>query len=91
MELLNSLFLEQQELRKRVEGLEEIMEQLILWEKIERLEKEKAGLLTEIRSFREKGERKAHELEDEVTSLKKEVRALKRLLRIREEPIWRLY
>ena len=54
-----------------------------LRKKIEMLEKEKAGLLAEIESLKEKGETKAHELENEVTMLRKEVKALETLLDIK--------
>jgi uncharacterized protein (UPF0335 family) len=54
-------------------------------EKIERLEKEKAGLLAEIESLKGKGEAKAQELENEVTMLRKEVKALEKLLNIKEK------
>jgi len=47
--------------------------------KIKALQKEKAGLLEEIESLKEKGEAKARELENEVTILRKEVRALETL------------
>ena len=50
-----------------------------LRKKIETLQKEKAGLLAEIESLKEKGEAKAHELENEVTMLRKEVKALETL------------
>ena len=50
-----------------------------LRKKIETLEKEKAGLLAEIESLKEKGEAKACELENEVTMLRKEVEALETL------------
>lgn len=53
--------------------------------KIEKLEKEKAGLLAEIENLNEKGEAKARELENEVTMLKKEVKALERLLNVKEK------
>ena len=56
-----------------------------LREKIETLEKEKAGLLAEIESLKEKGEAKAHELENEVTTLRREVRALEKLLNVKEK------
>jgi len=56
-----------------------------LREKIEKLEKEKAGLLAEIESLKEKGETKALELENEVTTLRKEVKALEKLLNITEK------
>jgi len=56
-----------------------------LRKKIETLEKEKAGLLAEIDGLKEKGEMKAHELENEVTTLRKEVRALERLLNVKEK------
>lgn len=72
--------MEQQKLWEKIEGLEKIMEQLIYWEKIEGLEREKAYLLAEIESLKEKGETKAYKLENEVTALRKEVKALKKLL-----------
>jgi len=50
-----------------------------LRKKINALQKEKAGLLAEIESLKEKGEAKARELENEVTMLRKEVRALETL------------
>jgi len=81
METLNSLFVEQQKLWRRVERLEKIMEQLVYWEKIEQLEKEKAALLTEMESLKEKGEAKSHKLVNEVSVLRKEVKALKKLLK----------
>jgi len=56
-----------------------------LREKIEPLEKEKAGLLAEIESLKENGEAKARELENEVTMLRKEVKALETLLKIKEK------
>ena len=56
-----------------------------LRKKIETLEREKAGLLAEIESLKEKGEAKAHELENEVTMLRKEVKALKTLLNAKEK------
>jgi len=56
-----------------------------LREKIEKLEKEKSGLLAEIESLKEKGEAKARELENEVTTLRKEVKALERLLNVKEK------
>ncbi len=69
---------------KNIEG--KFMELLRgLREKIERLEKEKAGLLAEIESLKEKGEAKAQGLESEVTTLRKEVKALEKLLDITEK------
>ena len=56
-----------------------------LRKKIETLEKEKAGLLAEIENLKEKGETKAHELENEVTMLRKEVKALEKLLNVKEK------
>jgi predicted nuclease with TOPRIM domain len=50
-----------------------------LRKKIKALQKEKAGLLAEIENLKEKGEAKAHELENEVTILRKEVKALETL------------
>jgi len=56
-----------------------------LQEKIEKLEKEKAGLLAEIECLREKGEAKTRELENEVSMLRKEVKALERVLNVKEK------
>lgn len=56
-----------------------------LRKKIETLEKEKAGLLAEIGSLKEKGEARARELESEVTVLRKEVKALETLLNVKEK------
>ncbi|MDH5624267.1 MAG: hypothetical protein OEY39_07360 [Candidatus Bathyarchaeota archaeon] len=56
-----------------------------LRKKIETLEKEKAGLLAEIEGLKEKGEAKARELENEVTTLKKEVEALETLFNTRRK------
>jgi len=56
-----------------------------LRKKIETLEKEKAGLLAEIEALKEKGEVKARELENEVTTLRKEVKALETLLNVKEK------
>ena len=53
--------------------------------KTETLEKEKAGLLAEIESLKEKGEAKARELENEVGMLGKEVKALEKLLNVKEK------
>jgi dephospho-CoA kinase len=53
--------------------------------KIEALEKEKAGLLVEIESLKEKGEANARELENEVGMLGKEVKALEKLLNVKEK------
>jgi len=52
--------------------------------RIETLQKEKAGLLVEITGLKEKGEAKARELENEVTVLKKEVKALEKLLNVKD-------
>jgi len=54
-----------------------------LRKKIETLEKEKAGLLAEIEGLKEKGEARARELEGEVTVLRKEVKALEKLLNVK--------
>jgi len=56
-----------------------------LRKKIETLEKEKAGLLAEIESLKEKGEAKARELENEVTNLRREVKTLETLLNVKEK------
>ena len=50
-----------------------------LIKKIETLEQEKAALLAEIESLKEKGEAKARNLEKEVITLRKEVKALETL------------
>lgn len=55
-----------------------------LRKKIETLQKEKAGLLVEIDGLKEKGEAKARELENEVTILKEEVKALENLLNVKD-------
>jgi seryl-tRNA synthetase len=55
-----------------------------LRKKIETLQKEKAGLLVEIDGLKEKGEAKARELENEVSVLKKEVKALEKLLNVKD-------
>ena len=51
-----------------------------LREKIEKLESEKADLMSEIEELRKAGEEKASALEKEVTTLKKEAESLKKLL-----------
>ena len=56
-----------------------------LREKIEKLEKEKLGLLAEIDSLKEKAETSAHKLENEVAMLRKEVKALERFLNVKEK------
>lgn len=56
-----------------------------LRKKIETLEKEKADLLAEIQSLKEKGEAKARELEKEVIVLRKEVKALETLFNTQEK------
>jgi len=57
-----------------------------LRKKIKTLEKEKAGLLAEIESLKEKAQARAHELENDVTMLRKEVKALEKLLNVKEKP-----
>lgn len=54
-----------------------------LREKIEMWEKEKTSLLAEIESLKEKGEAKVQELESDVAMLRREVKALEKLLKIR--------
>lgn len=54
-----------------------------LREKIEKLEKEKSGLLSRIENLKEKGEVKARELENELTTLRKEVKTLEKLLNVK--------
>ena len=43
------------------------------------------GLLAEIEDLKEKGEAKARELENEVTGLRKEVKALEMFLNVKEK------
>ena len=56
-----------------------------LREKIEKLEKEKSGLLSRIENLKEKGEVKARELENELTTLRKEVKTLEKLLNVKKK------
>jgi len=80
MAFIHDLFKENQELYAKVEKIEDTLEKMLIWEKIEKLKTEKANLLAEIKSIEEQGEFTAQNLENEVTSLKKEVKALKKLL-----------
>jgi len=52
--------------------------------KIEALEGERAGLLAETKDLRKMAEARASKLKSEVTTLRKEVKALKELLKVRE-------
>jgi hypothetical protein len=72
----------------RIKGIrEELMLTLTnLREKIKTLEIEKASLMTEIENLREKAEQRATILENEVGTLREEVRSLKELLGHVEEP-----
>ncbi len=64
---------------KRIET--ELMQTLrTLREKIEKLENEKADLISEIEELRKAGEKKANTLKEEVTSLRKEAKSLKKLI-----------
>lgn len=70
--------------KQKLQALEKIEKELTqlhknLIKKIETLEKEKAALLAEIESLKEKGEAKARNLEKEVVLLRKEVKALETL------------
>jgi len=56
-----------------------------LREKIELLEKERSSLLVRTESLKEKGEAKAVELENEVSGLRKDVKALAKLLDVKEK------
>ena len=56
-----------------------------LREKIETLQKEKAALLAEMKRLNEKAEVRARELENEVAALRKEVKALEKLLDSRSD------
>lgn len=55
-----------------------------LWKRIETLKKEKEGLLTELENLEKMAEAKASELENEVTTLRREVKALETLLDVKE-------
>jgi len=54
--------------------------------KIEAQEREKSGLSPEIQSLIKRDEARAHELENEVAALRKEVKVLEKLLDMREKP-----
>jgi len=69
---------------KRIE--EEFMELLRdLRKKIETLEREKADLLAEIEGLKKVAQDRASKLEMEVTTLRKEVKALEKLLNVKEK------
>jgi len=69
---------------KRVE--EEFMELLKdLRKKIETLEREKTDLLAEIEGLKRMAQDRASKLEMEVTTLRKEVKALEKLLNVKEK------
>jgi len=69
---------------KRIE--EEFMELLRdLRKKIEALEREKADLLAEIEGLKKVAQDRASKLEMEVTTLRKEVKALEKLLNVKEK------
>jgi len=57
-----------------------------LRKKIETLEEEKAGLLTEIESLKGKAKARARKLENEVTTLRTEVKELEKLVNVKEKP-----
>ena len=57
-----------------------------LRKKIETLEEEKAGLLTEIESLKGKAKARARKLENEVTTLRTEVKELENFLNVKEKP-----
>ena len=67
---------------KEIKGIEKGLMQTLrsLREKIEKLESEKADLLGEIEKLRKVGAGKASALEEEVSTLRKEVKSLKKLL-----------
>lgn len=68
---------------KRIET--ELMQTLrTLREKIEKLENEKADLMSEIEELKKAGEKKASTLKEEVTTLRKEAKSLKKLLEVPE-------
>ena len=57
-----------------------------LRKKIETLEEEKAGLLTEIERLKGKAKARARKLENEVTTLRTEVKELEKLVNVKEKP-----
>jgi len=67
---------------EEIKGIEKGLVQTLgnLREKIEKLEGEKAGLLADIEKLRKAGEEKAKALEEELATLRKEVKSLKELL-----------
>ena len=67
---------------REIKGIEKGLVQTLgsLREKIEKLEIEKADFLAEIEKLRKVGEGKAAALEEEVATLRKEVKSLKELL-----------
>ena len=67
---------------REIKGIEKGLVQTLgsLREKIEKLEIEKADFLAEIEKLRKVGEKKASALEEEVATLRKEVKSLKELL-----------
>jgi len=56
-----------------------------LRKKIETLEREKADLLVEIEGLKKMAQDRASKLEMEVTTLRKEVKALEKLLNVKEK------
>jgi len=56
-----------------------------LRKKIETLEREKADLLAEIEGLKKMAQDRASKLEMEVTTLRKEVKALEKLLNVKEK------
>jgi len=67
---------------EEIKGVEKGLMQTLgnLKEKIEKLESEKADLLMEIEKLRKVGDEKASALEEELATLRKEVKSLKELL-----------
>jgi len=67
---------------REIKGIKKGLMQTLgsLREKIEKLEIEKADFLAEIEKLRKVGEKKASALEEEVATLRKEVKSLKELL-----------
>ena len=67
---------------RKIKGIEKGLVQTLgsLREKIEKLKIEKADFLAEIEKLRKVGEKKASALEEEVATLRKEVKSLKELL-----------
>jgi len=67
------------------DGFEELL--MNLRDHIETLGEEKSGLLTEIQNPKEKGETKAHPLENGSVALRKEAKTFEELLKIKRKEV----